>query len=71
MRRVQAVPLIGGPRNGQLYQSATRWPMYLTSQLHTMVPSTGDRILQGRSRQAGCYVQERTEGKISGYRWHA
>jgi hypothetical protein len=43
--------------------------MYLTGTAHTMEPATGDRIMRGRSRLAGCYVQQKTEGRVTGYTW--
>jgi hypothetical protein len=69
-KRVISVPLRGGPRDGQLYHSITKWPMYLSATGNSLPAAMGDRTVRGTSKIKGCYVQQRAGGKVIGYTWH-
>jgi hypothetical protein len=69
--RIKPVRLYGGPRDGQTYRPATRWPTYLDENCHTLPTDTGDRICRGSSARRGCYVRQVTTptSQTLGYVW--
>jgi hypothetical protein len=68
--KVDPVPLVGGPLDGQTYRPVSRWPAYLDESAKPVLASKGDRIIIGRDRYAkGVYRSVKPGATPTAYQW--